>query len=136
MFLIVPQVGTISSLESTILSLVSCKRMDNRVVRFYYNYIFGCLTASFPWKSIWNVKGPKKALFFFMGSSSRFLQSITLLRGLPLVNWCCMCRLSMLWGNCGASFASLRVFSCFVEWSFLDIWDSMGDARKGSIFSA
>ena len=81
MFLIVPQVGTISSLESTILSLVSCKRMDNRVVRFYYNYIFGCLTASFPWKSIWNVKGPKKALFFFMGSSARFLQSITLLRG-------------------------------------------------------
>ena len=50
-------------------------------VRSYYNYIFGCLPASFPWKSIWSVKGPKRVLFFFMGSSSRFLQSITLLRG-------------------------------------------------------
>lgn len=39
----------------------------------------------------------------------------------------------MLWGNCGSSFASLQVWSCVVEWSFPNVWDSGDDAWKCNI---
>ena len=103
----------------------------------YYNYIFGCLTASFPWKRIWSVKGPKRVLFFFMGSSSICLQLITLLRGdFPwLIGAACVDSRC-----CGEIVEHLLLHCEFSHalWSeiFLMFGDSVGDARKGSIFSA
>ena len=50
--------------------------------------------SPFPWKGIWSVKVPKRVLFFiWIAALGRILTLDNLMRkGLPLVNWCCMCR--------------------------------------------
>ena len=49
--------------------------------------------SPFPWKGIWSVKVPKRVLFFmWIAALGRILTLDNLMRkGLPLVNWCCMC---------------------------------------------
>ena len=62
-------------------------------IRSYYNKIRGGSIPSFPWKSIWKVKIPKKVAFFIRTAANG--QTLTLdnlmFWSLSLVNRCCMC---------------------------------------------
>ena len=62
-------------------------------IRSYYNKIWGGSIPSFPWKGIWKVKIPKMVAFFmWIAAYGRILTLNNLmLRGLSLVNRCCMC---------------------------------------------
>ena len=59
----------------------------------YHNFLFGPCTDSFPWKSIWYVKAPKRVSFFsWIIARGRILTIDNLVKsGMPLVNWCCLC---------------------------------------------
>ena len=71
-------------------------------VCFYFIYIYiyiyfffsGPLNASFPWKSIWCIKAPKRVSFLLWTTVwDRILTIDNLVkRGLSLINWCCLCR--------------------------------------------
>ena len=51
-------------------------------------------SVSFPWKSIWCVKVPKRVAFFLWIAARGGVLTIDNLvkKKLPLVNWCCLCR--------------------------------------------
>ena len=59
----------------------------------YYNFLSDPPNASFPWKSIWCVKAPKRVYFSLCTTAwDRILTIDNLVkRGLPLVNWRCLC---------------------------------------------
>ena len=59
-----------------------------------YNALKGQCGLTFPWKSIWTVKGPWQVSFFdwivYWGKILAYKNLIK--RGYTLVGWCCMCR--------------------------------------------
>uniref|UniRef100_A0A7N2M298 Adenylyl-sulfate kinase n=1 Tax=Quercus lobata TaxID=97700 RepID=A0A7N2M298_QUELO len=63
-------------------------------VRSFYNSLLAAPVVSFPWKSIWCVKVPKRVAFFLWTAARGGLLTIDNLvkKTLPLVNWCCLCR--------------------------------------------
>ena len=62
-------------------------------VRSFYNCLCGSLIVSVPWKSIWHLKVPIRVLFFIWAVAwGQILTINNHVRGLFLVNWCCMCR--------------------------------------------
>ena len=65
-------------------------------VRSFYNAIEGTDAYSFPQKSVWWVKVPKRVSFFLWSAAWGKILTIDNLikRGLLQVNWCCMCRCS------------------------------------------
>ena len=56
--------------------------------------LFVAPSLSFPWKCIWRVKALKRVSFFLWATAWGQILTIDNLvkRGLPLVNWCCMCQ--------------------------------------------
>ena len=63
----------------------------------YYNLLAdpdGSSSIPFPWKCIWSTKVPKRVSFFLWIAARGSILTIDnlVLRRLPLVNWCCMCR--------------------------------------------
>ena len=66
-------------------------------VRSYYNLLTnpaGSSSIPFPWKCIWSTNVPKRVSFFLwtVARGSTLTVDNLVLRHLPLVNWCCMCR--------------------------------------------
>ena len=61
---------------------------------FFYQDIWGATNSSFPCKGIWKVKVPKRVAFFMWTTTLCLILSLDNLmrRGLPQVNWCCMCQ--------------------------------------------
>ena len=59
----------------------------------YNNKIWGGSIPSFPWKGIWKIKNPKRVAFFMWIAAHGQILTLDnlMLRGLPLVNQCCMC---------------------------------------------
>lgn len=67
----------------------------NRIfyTRSFYKEIWGATSTLFPWKGIWLVKVPKRVLFLLWTAALGNILTLDNLikRGLPKVNWCCMC---------------------------------------------
>ena len=63
-------------------------------VRSFYISLLAAPSVSFPWKSIWCVKVPKRVAFFLWTTARGEILTIDNLvkKKLPLVNWCCLCR--------------------------------------------
>ena len=63
-------------------------------VRSFYYSLLEPSSVSFPWKSIWCVKVPKRVAFFLWIAARGGILTIDNLvkKNLPLVNWCCLCR--------------------------------------------
>ena len=59
----------------------------------YNNKIWGGSIPSFPWKGIWKIKNPKRVAFFMWIAAHGQILTLDnlMLRGLSLVNQCCMC---------------------------------------------
>ena len=61
---------------------------------YIYIYIF---IYPFSWKSIWCVKSPKRVSFLWTTARGKILTIDNLVKkGLPLVNWCCLDRKSVV----------------------------------------
>ena len=64
--------------------------------RSFYQEVQDAPISIFLWKGIWKVKVPKMVAFFIIMWTAALRQILTLdnlmIRCLPLVNWCCMCR--------------------------------------------
>jgi hypothetical protein len=62
----------------------------------YYCVLQPPTEVSFPWKSIWGVKAPKRVSFFgWEATCGKILTCDNLMRqGFLMVGWCCMCRCS------------------------------------------
>jgi len=62
----------------------------------FYQEVQGAPISIFLWKGIWKVKVPKMVAFFIIMWTAALCQILTLdnlmIRYLPLVNRCCMCR--------------------------------------------
>ena len=60
----------------------------------FYTSLLAAPLVSFPWKSIWYVKVPKRVAFFLRTGARGGLLTIDNLvkKKLPLVNWCCFCQ--------------------------------------------
>ena len=66
---------------------------DISYVRSFYNSLLKAHSVSFPWQSIWCVKVPKRVYFFLWTAARGGILTIdNLVKNLPLVNWCCLCR--------------------------------------------
>ena len=63
-------------------------------VHSFYTSLLAAPLVSFPWKSIWYVKVPKRMAFFLWTDARGGLLTIDnhVNKKLPLVNWCCLCR--------------------------------------------
>ena len=63
-------------------------------VHSFYTSLLAAPLVSFPWKSIWCVKVPKRVTFFLWTAARGGLLTIDNLvkKKLPLVNWCCLRR--------------------------------------------
>ena len=61
--------------------------------RSYYQAIQGTLNFLFPWKGVQKPKIPKQVAFFLWTAAHDRILTLDnlMLRGRPLVNWCCMC---------------------------------------------
>ena len=94
-----------------------------------YIYFFsGPLNASFPWKSIWCIKAPKRVSFLLWTTVwDRILTIDNLVkRGLSLINWCCLCR-------CNGDIVDHLLLHCkfahtlwTVEWNFYFLFFMFG----------
>ena len=62
-------------------------------VRSFYFSLLAASLVSFPWKSIWCVKVPKRVAFFLWTTVRGGIFTIDNLvkKNLPLVNWCYLC---------------------------------------------
>lgn len=98
-------------------------------VRFYYVKIQGTNALSFPWKSIWCVKAPRRVSLAWTTAWGKILTHDNLMkRGFSLVCWCCMCQCSeetvdRLLLHCDVAFALWSVvFGAFgTQWVSLEI---------------
>ena len=65
-------------------------------VKFFYKEICSPGVGAFPWKSIWKTKAPPRIAFFsWLAALGKILTADNLRhRGVILVNWCCMCKVS------------------------------------------
>jgi hypothetical protein len=72
--------------------------------RSYYNALQPPMGVTFPWKSIWGIKAPRRVSFFvWMAAWGRILTSDSLMRrGYVLASRCCLYWRSL--GNGGSSF--------------------------------
>ena len=86
-------------------------------IRSFYNKNRGTSLSSFPWKGIWKVKVPKMVAFFMWTATHGRIPTLDdlMLRGLPLVNRCCMC-------YCNEEFVDLLLLHCPVAHS---LWVQM-----------
>ena len=63
-------------------------------VHSFYTSLLAAPLVSFPWKSIWCVKVPKRVAFFLWTAARGGILTVDNLvkKKLPLVNWCCLRR--------------------------------------------
>ena len=85
----------------------------------FYHKIRNAAPSTFPWKSIWKVKVPKRVTFFrWLAAHGQILTLDNLmLHGHPLVNCCCMC-------CCNAESVDHLLLSCSIAhslWIYM-IW--------------
>ena len=88
-----------------------------------FNQVIWVATKSpFPWKGIWSVKVPKRVVFFMQTAALGWILTLDHLmrRGLPLVNWCCMC-----WSN-GESMDHLLLHCNGVQTLWGDVFQIFG----------
>ena len=100
-------------------------------VRSFYISLLAAPLVSFPWKSIWCVKVPKRVAFFLWTATRGGILTIDNLvkKNLPLVNWHFLCR-------CEEETMDHLLIHCkyaHTLWSevlCLFVWVSMGDAEE------
>jgi hypothetical protein len=63
-------------------------------IRSFYEALCDSPHVTFPWKSIWRTKAPRRVHFFVWSAAwNKILTCDNLTkRGYTLVSWCCMCR--------------------------------------------
>ena len=63
-------------------------------IKSFYGALRGSSSITFPWKSIWGVKAPRRVLFFVWTTTWGKVLTTDHLRkrGCTIMDWCCLCR--------------------------------------------
>ena len=63
-------------------------------IKSFYGALRGSSSITFPWKSIWGVKAPRRVSFFVWTAAwGRVLTTDRLRKmGCTIMDWCCLCK--------------------------------------------